>query len=143
MIFSDHFSHNVLPEKSKTPTCEGLDLKSVYLNASIDTCKILAIESDRFNPGCHETPHCERLAKNGHECAMNLIPYWNYRDELSILDGLILKGSRITIPDACHDEILKLPHDNWNWKTSYTSKKYGHYDLPIITLEEVLFFKCH
>ena len=36
---------------------------------------------------------------------MNLRSFWNYRDELSILDGLILKGTRIVIPN----DVRKLP----------------------------------
>ena len=45
------------------------------------------------------------------ECPPNLREYWNYRDELSILDGLVLKGMRIVIPDHCHEEILLKLHE--------------------------------
>ena len=45
------------------------------------------------------------------ECPTNLREYWNYRDELSILDGLVLKGMRIVIPDHCHEEILLKLHE--------------------------------
>ena len=31
-------------------------------------------------------------------CPEMLKPYWTYRDELSVLDGLVLKGTRIIIP---------------------------------------------
>ena len=37
--------------------------------------------------------------------------YWTYRDELSILDSLVLKGSRIVIPNQCRDELLELLHE--------------------------------
>ena len=40
------------------------------------------------------------------ECPQILKSYWNYRDELSVLDGLILKGTRIIIPNDCRDEVL-------------------------------------
>ena len=32
------------------------------------------------------------------ECPQNLRKFWMFRDELSILDGLVLKGIRIVIP---------------------------------------------
>ena len=45
------------------------------------------------------------------ECSSNLQDFWNYRDELSVLDGLVLKGSRIVIPESCRDEILDQLHE--------------------------------
>ena len=38
-------------------------------------------------------------------------PYWTFREELTIEDGLILKGTRIEIPSAKQAEILKLIHE--------------------------------
>ena len=37
-------------------------------------------------------------------------PYWNYHDELSIEDGLIVKGKRIVIPASMTKEILEKLH---------------------------------
>ena len=37
--------------------------------------------------------------------------YWNFSDELSILNGIVLKGSRIVIPKAMRTEILNQIHD--------------------------------
>ena len=36
--------------------------------------------------------------------------YWTFHEELTIEDGLILKGTRIIIPDKKREEILKLIH---------------------------------
>ena len=33
-------------------------------------------------------------------CPPSLKPFWNYRDELSVMEGLVLKGERIVIPVA-------------------------------------------
>ena len=38
-------------------------------------------------------------------------PFWTFREELTIEDGLILKGTRIVIPSKKHDAILKLIHE--------------------------------
>ena len=40
-----------------------------------------------------------------------LQPYWTCREELTIDDGLILKGTRIVIPNKNHEAILKLIHE--------------------------------
>ena len=40
-----------------------------------------------------------------------LDPFWTFREELTIEDGLILKGTRIIIPNNHHKAILKLIHE--------------------------------
>ena len=40
----------------------------------------------------------------------SLRPYWCYRDELSIDNGLILKGSRIVIPKSRHEAVMERLH---------------------------------
>ena len=44
------------------------------------------------------------------ECLPHLHGYWNYRDELTVSDGLILKGTRIVIPKSLQSEVLKQIH---------------------------------
>ena len=91
MIFSDHLSHNISAgNSSNKPTCEGLDLKihDVYLNASDDKCLSLAGKMTK-DPTMQALKH---QIINGwpsirSECSSNLQDYWNYRDELSVLDG--------------------------------------------------------
>ena len=45
------------------------------------------------------------------KCPEMLKPYWTYRDELSILDGLVLKGTRIIIPKNCREDVLQKVHE--------------------------------
>ena len=40
-----------------------------------------------------------------------LQPYLTFREELTVEDGLILKGARIVIPNKKHEAILKLIHE--------------------------------
>ena len=40
-----------------------------------------------------------------------LRPYWAYRDELAVEDGLILKGERVIIPQKMRKDILKKIHE--------------------------------
>ena len=44
------------------------------------------------------------------DCPSSILPYWNYRDELGLQDGLLLKGSRIVIPATLKTRILSQLH---------------------------------
>ena len=44
------------------------------------------------------------------DCPTYLHTYWNYRDELTVADGLILKGMRIVIPESPQPDVLKQLH---------------------------------
>ena len=49
---------------------------------------------------------------NIREVPQILHPYWTFHEELTIEDGLILKGTRIIIPTKMHKAILKQIHDS-------------------------------
>ena len=89
-----------------------MKIHDVYLNASDDKCLSLASETDK-DPMMQALKH--QIIKGWphirSECGKNLQDFWNYRDELSLLDGLVLKGSCIVIPESCRDEILNQLHE--------------------------------
>ena len=115
MVLADHLSRNITNNESNEPTCKGLDIKveDIYLNASEDRYISLARETDK-----DETlVALKNIIVKGwldkrDECPMNLREFWNYRYELSILDGLVLKGSQIVIPKQCQDELLMKLHES-------------------------------
>ena len=43
-------------------------------------------------------------------CPPSVRPFWNYRDELSVMEGLLFKGERIIIPLALRKDMLKRIH---------------------------------
>ena len=54
--------------------------------------------------------------------APNLQPYWNYRDELKIEDGILMKGQKIIIPTSLKQQYISkihaghmLPKDRYKW----------------------------
>ena len=49
----------------------------------------------------HQQRHVPRLARR----------YWDFRDELSTDDGLLLKGPRLVIPGELHEEYLQRLHE--------------------------------
>ena len=44
------------------------------------------------------------------DCPNSIREYWNFRDELSIENELVMKGCRIVIPDDLRTELLKVLH---------------------------------
>ena len=104
MTFADHLSRNVSQECSEVPTCSGLDLKinDVYLNASDKRCISLAHETDKDEVLVTlKNQIIKGWSKLRDDCPLSLGDFWGYRDELSILDGLVLKGTRIIVPRVC------------------------------------------
>ena len=104
MVFSEHLSRNVLKEKSKDPTCQDLEMKihDIYLNTSIEKCISFAAEMSKDETLVTlKNQIIKGWPPIRSEYLKSLQDYWNYHDELSILDGLILKGTYIVIPDQC------------------------------------------
>ena len=46
-----------------------------------------------------------------HELPVALQPYWCFRDELAILDGIVMKGNRVIVPQTLIPETLVRLHD--------------------------------
>ena len=114
MVFADHISRNIYSKESNEPTCKGLDIKveDAYLSASEDRCLSLAKETDKDDIlVALKNTIVKGWPDKRDECPMNLRDFWSYRDELSILDGLVLKGTRLIIPNKCQDELLEKLHE--------------------------------
>ena len=115
MVFSDHLSRKVDTRQKQTePTCKSSDLKiyDIYLNASNEKCLSLATETDKDETlVALKNKIIKEWPSDRDECPRNLLEYWNYRDELSILDRLVLKGIRIIVPTQCRNELLDKLHD--------------------------------
>ena len=46
------------------------------------------------------------------ELCVDLQPYWSYRDELAVIDGIILKGRCIIMPNSVREQVLNQLHKN-------------------------------
>ena len=46
------------------------------------------------------------------ELHVDLQPYWSYRDELAVIDGIILKGKCTIIPNSLKKQVLNQLHKN-------------------------------
>ena len=82
-----------LPGKDKQP----VPAASARLRASANRANnpLQLTGSNKFNP---------RASIN--DLPKVLRPYWYYRDEIGISDGVIFKGKQVIIPDAMRSDIL-------------------------------------
>ena len=46
------------------------------------------------------------------ELHVQLQPYWSYRDELAVIDGILLKGRHIIMPSSLREQVLSQLHIN-------------------------------
>ena len=49
---------------------------------------------------------------NRSDCVESVQGYFGFREELAIVNGLIVKGHWVVIPSQLHDEALKLLHSS-------------------------------
>ena len=101
MIFADHLSRNINPESSKVQTIPGLnlDVSSLELNASPSKLECIRQESE-CDPQMLMPKELiiQGWPKDIKQCPLPLRSFWNFRDELLIIDGIVVKGNHIVIP---------------------------------------------
>ena len=101
MMFADHLSKNVNPEVSKVPTVSGLnfEISSLELNTSPSKLERIRQESE-CDPQMLMLKETiiQGWPKDIKQCPLPLHSFWNFWDELSIIDGIVVKGNCIIIP---------------------------------------------
>ena len=128
MIFADHLSRNVHLMPSKEPTLPSLDLEIslLELNASPSKLELIKQKSER-DP---QMLLLKKLIIQGwpkdiKECPTPVKSFWNFRDELSIIDGIVVKGNCNVIPISsgqsyCHYCMMTLI---WVWTNVFKELK--------------------
>ena len=48
---------------------------------------------------------------NRPDCPKQLTDFWNYRDEIAYMDGILMKGTKVIIPSACRKQMLEKIHE--------------------------------
>ena len=86
-----------------------------------DITRQLPATADRLNQFCTENAQDEELAllkhivQTGwphdiHDLSKEIQLYWTFCEEMTIEDGLLLKGTHIIIPQTLHKEMIQLLH---------------------------------
>jgi hypothetical protein len=53
----------------------------------------------------------EEWPNNRSDCPQSILEFWNFRDELSVIDGVILKNTKILVPAELRSLMLDIIHD--------------------------------
>ena len=77
------------------------------------------------------------------ELHADLQPYWSYRDELAVIDGIILKGKCIIIPNSLKEQVLNQLHINHMdiEKTKLLAREFVYW--PSINADIEKYIKLH
>ena len=92
------------------------DIEPVMINV-VDHVAIAPLRYKQFQEAtAHEMHELQQVIKKGwpdtkHETPHSTREFWNYRDELSLADGLILKGMKIVVPPSLRKEMLLQIHE--------------------------------
>ena len=115
VIFANHLSRNVNSNGSKVPTIPNLNLEvsALELNASLSKLESIRQESEH-DPQMLMLKELiiQGWPKDIKKCPLPLRSFWNFRDELSITDGIVVKANHIVIPTKFRPELLSLLHDD-------------------------------
>ena len=114
MFLADALSRNFLQETTE-------DLKSSELTVNLLT--YLPVTEERYvriKQATSEDTELQRLTAtvlNGwpekkKDVQVELRPYWNFRDEISCLDGLLFKGHKLVIPKQLRKEYIDIIHQS-------------------------------
>ena len=118
MLLADTLSR--LVEQGSAREIPGLD---------ISIAQVLKVEPTRLESLLEDTKADPTLAgrtdqiltgwpNSMQDIPEHLHPYWCFRDELTILDGLIMKGNRVVIPTSMRPATLSRLHDAHHGLTS-------------------------
>lgn len=111
---ADTLSRTSLPDHDNSLS-EGMDLQvhMVYRSLPVSDTKLKEIQTETEKDT--QLTLLRRTVKDGwHEerkqCPPSIAEYWNYRDELSQMNGILFKGERIIVPAALRAEMLSRIH---------------------------------
>lgn len=94
---------------------KGLDISihEMYLHLNASPARIEQIKEETAKDTTLMAL-CEVITKGWPdrraECPSHLHDYWNYRDELSMVDGMVIKDTRLVIPKALRQDCLDQIH---------------------------------
>ena len=118
VLLADTLSRLVEPDNARE--IPGLD---------VSIAQVLKVEPNRLESLQEETKGDSMLAEltdliitgwpdSMQDLAEHLQPYWCFRDELTMLDGLVMKGNRVVIPTSMRPGTLSRLHDAHQGLTS-------------------------
>ena len=108
--------HNHIEGKDKP--IKGMDVWVVTIQSATDMLECISMaEIQQASSQDNHLQQCKSFIITGQpdtkdELHADLRPYWPYRDELVVIDSIILKGRHIVIPNSLRQQVLSQLHTN-------------------------------
>ena len=107
--------HDSDAAKSKAKPIADFNL-SIYAISEITGFKSLTLQDikEETIKDCQltklKTYIVDGFSEHNHECAEDVCSFYDYRESLTIIDGVVMKDRRIVIPESLHNDALKVFH---------------------------------
>lgn len=115
LIVADALSRaSLCDNKSTTEEDVQIHVDSIKAQIPVSTAKWADIANET-----QKDEHLKRMIEMIHMPGEGMLdnPYQNFKDELSVLDGVLLKGTKIVVPISMRKQMLKLVHGGtWEWR---------------------------
>ena len=111
---------DTLSRKSLSDTCPDLSVGTdIHVNMVMSSLPVSDRKLKEMREHTENDPQMSALKtvimqgwpESRKQCKTEVIDFWNYRDELSYVDGLILKSNKIVIPRVLRQNMLEIVHD--------------------------------
>ena len=106
--------------EEKNPEVLSEDFKDIEAQVHCITTNLPINDNkmEEIRQATAEDPHLRHLKhiisegwpENRQNCKQEMHEYWNFRDELTVIDGIIFKGTKIFIPKALREMMLEKLH---------------------------------
>ena len=108
--------HNYVEVKDKL--IQDMDIQGDAIQSTADMRECVSIEE--IQQALTQDDHLQKLKNliisgwpdKKDKLHADLRPYWSYRGELAVIDGIIIKGRHIVIPNSLKQQVLNQLHTN-------------------------------
>ena len=117
MFLSDHLSRSYL-EETNDNLLEEMSVNEIQLLSYLSVSPAKRVEIQQATMDDREMTLLKDVTINGWPETKDKLPpelktYWNYRDEIATIDGLMFKGLKLIIPKKLRNEMLEIIHSSY------------------------------
>lgn len=114
MFISDALSRAFLEETTEQLVDEELSVSVIEAQLPVSEQKLSEIKlATATDPSLQELSHVVTSGWPSNKKAVHssISPYWSFKDEITVIDGLLYRGYRLIIPDSLKHEMLAKLHE--------------------------------
>ena len=105
-------------QEGKEKPIKDMDIRTDLIQSMTDIPECMSIS--QIHQASAQDDHIQHLKSfiivgwlsTRDELHSNLRPYWSYRDDLVVIDGVVMKGRHILIPTSLKQQVLEQLHTN-------------------------------